>query len=484
LNLLLINPPGSKSGKAILDICEVLRQDYGWNVHASFLKDNIPIKKTDYFHSYDKWVSQNTEKIEATSIIDLERRYAQSALWTIIISQRTLYDYSYLSNAYPCYQPPISQAEFLLKSLVLFYSGIIEKYDIKTVFANAGDNMHSATLFCLANSMKFKAYFSNALLFDHRLYYLCDDPYFRSRLLKKKHKLFLQQYDAEVLANLSEINEFSKKLLGFNPVKEVKEIWRDVTIGAMIKSNIKFLRLYLSDRFKLSTGFENINPLKVLYLKSKSLLHRYYNYLISEYLIKYEKTIGDDPYVYLPLHLQPEATLLTTTPVFSDQLSLIRALSVSLPAGYKLAVKDYPIQAGYRPSSFYREIKKLPNVRLYHRLYPSMDLLDRCDAIATIQGSTGFEGILRGKKVLLFGKAIYEDINGVHSVKEYKDLNMVLKEVLFNPIETEIHDRSLNAYLRAFQQILYNPTDYLEYQNNDIQSAAHRLKTLLEMNAA
>ena len=47
---------------------------------------------------------------------------------------------------------------FELKSLVLFYSKIIKKYNIDTILAHAGDNMHSTTLFTLAKSLKIKTF--------------------------------------------------------------------------------------------------------------------------------------------------------------------------------------------------------------------------------------------------------------------------------------------------------------------------------------
>lgn len=481
MNVLLVNPPGSASKKLSFDVCEILRHEYGWNVYVSYVKDNPPNKKKSYFHSYDEWVSLNREKINSTSLVDLEKKFNKSALWTIIVSQRTIYDYSYLSNAMPYYSPPLDQSNFLLKTLVLFYSELIEENYIDTVLAHAGDNAHSTTLFCLAPSMTFRVYLSNAVLFSNRLYYLCDDQYFRSSLLKKKYRFFLKNYDTLVKPNLNKIHSMWNKILRFDPVKEIKEIWRDTTIKSMVKDNFRSLRRFLSDQFTPTVGFEGVSRSKVFLLRMRSLLYRYYYYFYSEHFLNYERTIIKGPYVYYPLHLQPEATLLSTTPVYSDQLSLVRALSTSLPGGYKLVVKDYPLQAGYRPPYFYREIKKLPNVVLYHRSFPSPNLLDHCELIVTIQGTAGFEGILRGKKVLLFGKSIYEDIYGVHSVQDYKELHMILKSILFSPVDKKKQKESINAYIYALEEILYDPLEHPEYQDNEITSTAHRLKTLLEV---
>ena len=224
MNILLINPPGAKSKKEQFAVCEKLRSDYNINSFVSYLNDNKPEFNREYFISFNSWVENNRGKIEREDIYELEKKFPNSNLWSIIVSQRTYYDYSYLNGAEPHYNPQLTDAIFEVKALVLFYSSIIKKYNIDTVLAHAGDNMHSSTIFVLAKSIKFRAYQINAILFKEWLFYFCDDEYFRSSLLKQKHLLYLNDFDTYVKPKIEKIESFRQSLLGFNPVEEVKDI--------------------------------------------------------------------------------------------------------------------------------------------------------------------------------------------------------------------------------------------------------------------
>ncbi len=482
MNILLINPPGAKSKSEQFHICNFLRDKFKIKTFVSYLDDNKPLIHKDYFFSFNDWVMKNKEMIRKKNIHELEEEYPKSNLWKIIVSQRTYYDYSYLNGAEPHSNPKIEDALFDLKALVLFYSKIIKKHSIDTVLAHAGDNMHSTTLFTLAKSMDIKVFQMNALLFKERLFYLCDDEYFRSSLLKRKHHLYEMNYDNYVAPHINKIEDFKKSLLGFNPVKEVKEFWWDVNIKEMVNNNIKSFWRFLSYKENFFPGFDNINKSKLFFLRLKALIKRYYFYLITENFIKYEKKVSTAKYVYFPLHLQPEATLLSTSPVFSDQLSIIRGLSASLPSGYRLAIKDYPMQGGYRPPFFYKQLKKLPNVILYHRLFPSIKLVENCEMVATIQGSVGFEAILRNKKVLLLSKAFYDSIYGIKKANNYNDLHNILKRYLLENLDINRQNLSIMAFLKAWSDITYSEHESPDIKNDKIFNQSQRLITLINKN--
>ena len=130
MNILLINPPGSKSKSEQFHVCNFLRDKFKIKTFVSYLDDNKPLIHKDYFFSFNDWVMKNKEMINKKNIHELEEEYPKSNLWKIIVSQRTYYDYSYLNGAEPHFNPKIEDALFDLKALVLFYSSIIKKYNI------------------------------------------------------------------------------------------------------------------------------------------------------------------------------------------------------------------------------------------------------------------------------------------------------------------------------------------------------------------
>ena len=66
-------------------------------------------------------------------------------------------------------------------------------------------------------------------------------------------------------------------------------------------------------------------------------------------------TIDDSaPFVYFPLQIMPERTILISSPFNTNQIEIIRHISKSLPIGYKLCVKEHPVQVirEWRKTSF------------------------------------------------------------------------------------------------------------------------------------
>ena len=112
---------------------------------------------------------------------------------------------------------------------------------------------------------------------------------------------------------------------------------------------------------------------------------------------------GSLPYVFYPLHFQPEATTLMHGSYFEDQLTVIRNLARSLPAGWELVVKEHFWMRGQRALRFYRALRSIPNLRLLPFSVPTNDLILGAEIIAVISGTAGLEGALIGKPVLIFG---------------------------------------------------------------------------------
>lgn len=121
-------------------------------------------------------------------------------------------------------------------------------------------------------------------------------------------------------------------------------------------------------------------------------------------------------YVYFPMHYQPE---LTTTPLgneSSDQFYVIRALSRSLPEGYKLVIKEHPSQFSRilfgeqgRHLGCWKLVSDLNNVVLADISVPSMSLVQNANAVVTITGTAGWEAMVNGKPCFYFGGAWYQN---------------------------------------------------------------------------
>ena len=63
------------------------------------------------------------------------------------------------------------------------------------------------------------------------------------------------------------------------------------------------------------------------------------------------------PFIFFPLHLEQEMSLLIQAPFYTNQLEIIKNLVKSLPIGYELYVKEHPLMyvRSWRKISIYKE---------------------------------------------------------------------------------------------------------------------------------
>ena len=186
----------------------------------------------------------------------------------------------------------------------------------------------------------------------------------------------------------------------------------------------------------------------------------------------FEEPVDGEPYVLFPIHFQPEASTLVQAPYYLDQAALIEDISKSLPAGYRLYVKEHLTNRGRRPLRFYRRIKDTFGVRLLGPDVDTWSLIQNASAIAVITGTMGWEGLLFKKPVVTFGDVFYNMYSGVHRAGlQPKDRWF---EIFDQAIHRHTHDEALLLKLvSAIQQtsrpgFMKNPNtfeDVLEPEN-------------------
>lgn len=144
----------------------------------------------------------------------------------------------------------------------------------------------------------------------------------------------------------------------------------------------------------------------------------------------FERKITDGPKVYFPLHVQPEFTTDVRAPFFTNQVALIESISKSVPAGYRVVVKEHPGMKGERNLGYYRDIQRIQNVQLLSPAVDSHELIQRSDAVLTITGSGAWEGILYEKPVIAFGPLCYGFGDLVYRCNSIADLPAILRNAL------------------------------------------------------
>ncbi len=114
--------------------------------------------------------------------------------------------------------------------------------------------------------------------------------------------------------------------------------------------------------------------------------------------------IPDQPFVYFPLHLDPEESTMVYSPHQTNQLAVIESLSKCLPLGTDLVVKEHPGMIGRRPVGFYKALSKIPKVILVSAHERPFDLIRRAALTCVITGTAGWEAMMLKKPVLVLGE--------------------------------------------------------------------------------
>jgi hypothetical protein len=115
------------------------------------------------------------------------------------------------------------------------------------------------------------------------------------------------------------------------------------------------------------------------------------------------KDIPEGPFVYFPLHFEPEATTMVVSPMHTNQIAVIEYLAKNIPLSMSLVVKDHITMLGRRPFKFYKDIKKMPGVSLVSPYEDSIELIKRAALTCVITGTAAWEAILLKRPALIIG---------------------------------------------------------------------------------
>lgn len=144
---------------------------------------------------------------------------------------------------------------------------------------------------------------------------------------------------------------------------------------------------------------------------------------------------GGRPFVYLPLHYQPEMTSNPDGLTRYDQQNLIFSLRGALPKEYDLVVREHPSQFylydwanGFRSTSFYKSISKIDGVQLSSVHENPFELTDKCTELFTLTGSAALEACLRSRPASYFGRPWYRGCPSVRDLSNNPLLNLRVQE--------------------------------------------------------
>jgi len=160
------------------------------------------------------------------------------------------------------------------------------------------------------------------------------------------------------------------------------------------------------------------------FARRTKLLRRYYDSIAEEPRF-------DEKYVYVPLHYQPEISTAPLAGSYVDQKNIVDMLAAVIPDDVKVWVKEHPAQTcNGRSRLFYDDLSRMSKVRLIESRTSTFRLIDSAIAVATCTGTVGWEALMRGKPVLVFGEVCYNAAPGAFRIKTVEDCERAVQNLV------------------------------------------------------
>ena len=340
-------------------------------------------------------------------LTDFEKKYSIN-LWMIIFSERLFYNFT------TYYKPTRREILAIVENSCRFFENVLDENKPDFLFIKTIDNFQNTILFELAKAKKIKILaLTGAKLANVSHVSLDSDA-----IDETKH-------DDDIVSDL-EIETFLKD---HDPYEkdEIKKKREFPTSKKRIYSLIKFNQTEQDENYYPNYGKKSYKFIWKNIQLTFSALQR------KKFLDKNSiKNIEDEHFVYFPLHVEPERSILITAPFYSDQIEVITNIAKSLPIGYKLYVKEHGSMElnFWHDKSFYKDIIKLQNVKLVHPSVNPKQIIKKCELVTTIAGTVGLEALFFKKPVIVFSDVIFSYFPNVFRIKDKNDIPKIIRKAL------------------------------------------------------
>jgi hypothetical protein len=319
-----------------------------------------------------------------------------------------------------------------------FFESLIKesKPDIYLTFYTQGHNHHLPFEIC--KSQNIPTLMLSPVRFGNRMI-ISEDPNNPDISFKendsnysprKKLKTFFEEHD------------------NYNQIKKLKSVSFESKKRQRYSAILNF---FLKYKINQNYHYSNYGMTKSKILKRKIIRYYQKKKRISFIEKNFKKNLKDNcPYIYFPLHYEPETVLFRDASFYSNQLAVITNIAKSLPIEYKLFIKDHPMMntIGWRDLSFYKYLMKLPNVELLHPSLHPNDIIKNSSLVVTIASTTGQEAAFNKKPSIVLADELYNFLPSVKRIKNIEELPNVIRESL----KTVVDENDLENFIEKIEK--------------------------------
>lgn len=390
----------------------------------------VQFSKIWYYHDYfGKKIKPDVEYLKA-----FEQRYHIN-LWTLAYNERIFYRF----NDY--YKFTDDEVLSILEQECKLFEEILDEVQPNFVIMSQPPFHHNYLFYKICKSRNIIV----MILKPVRIGYKC--------MIANEDEMFdYKKSNTTVNRTFKELLDYHSNFSVHKQNAEFEEKFQKSKTG-FFKAAVQFLFISSNSNVKTHYTYYGRTKFKVL-IKTVlySLRAKYRKNFINRNL---PKNIEENTrFVYFPLHIEEERSLLLLAPFYTNQIEVITNIAQSLPVGCKLYLKEHPMMftRAWRSISDYKKIMQLPNVKLLHPSVNHKDLLKKCSLVITISGTSSFDAAIYQKPSIVFVDTAFSTLPSVFRLKSLEDLPNTINQAL----KTKVDAKDLSEYVSYVEEMSFD----------------------------
>jgi len=397
----------------------------------SYVKNGSKVNYRDSISTLDIFERYKTDKLDMDFLKEAEKKYAKPNFWNIVYHERLFNPYIHWNPGTHIYtesellrwlQATIKHIEHVISSMKPdVYIDCFTMLMLRTI----------TRLVCKYHGVKWLApvntrFKDTACIADNAIDY--------RPALEQNYQKMIEDESTDLSTGYMEIKQFREKNKTAYNLVNVDLTWtKTVPIGYDLKKffRLKWLRhLFLEVHYQLNKKDWKVNyrkgrPLDFLTYKLK---YQYNKVMVRLSGIPETDYNKETPYFLFTLCTIPEEATEVRGPFFSDEIFIVKTIVKSLPVDCQLYVKEHSTMYYKRSFRFYKELARIPKVKVLSPYCNIVDLIKNSQGVITIGGTIGFEAVIYGKPLIVFGHALYNFLDFVYKIKDITELPYVMQK--------------------------------------------------------
>ena len=233
-------------------------------------------------------------------------------------------------------------------------------------------------------------------------------------------------------------------------VKYIRDKWDMLGKKSWLKWHVDWTRATLRQTARAATGNGRVE-------KSLGQIVEYNRKIIQakrdrKYFRSFDyATLSSMKYIYFPMHKETDLPMVMQAPRWHDQRNSLQVLAAALPYGYRILAREHRMNMGTRPSHYYDQLSKLPNLTLVDPFGDQFDYIRNASLVVTENGSSGWEALLFNRPVISMSRTVYDGAGLARKVANQDEIGAEILKALSGPalVNEDEHERRLGWMLDA-----------------------------------